>query len=63
MTLLHPSRLHAKGKCVEVHKLQYAIGRAGVMPLRSSKAVPRLLHGSDHRMLPTRVLSLSYSLS
>ena len=26
---VEPGRLHAKGKCVEVHKLFYSIGRAG----------------------------------
>jgi len=26
---LEPGRLHAKGKCIDVHKLFYSIGRAG----------------------------------
>lgn len=40
---LEPGRLHAKGKCVDVHKLYYSIGRAGKY---------RLHVGLRHQMQP-----------
>ena len=32
---VEPGRLHAKGKCIDVHKLYYSIGRAGKYRLPS----------------------------
>ena len=40
---VEPGRLHAKGKCVDVHKLYYSIGRAGKYKLHI---------GLRHQMAP-----------